>query len=576
MAAKGIVEEAPSPLNPGFYSTIFAVPKSSGGHRLVINLKVLNQHLRTPSFSMETTSSVIACLQGSRWAATIDLQDAYNHILIHPRARPFLRFAHHNKLWQFRALPFGLSTAPFPFTWVMRTVVKELRGKGTRVNAYLDDWIFHGPDRSLLLAQVRSFLDLAASLGLQVNRAKSKLTPSQRLEYLGMQIDLVEQRIYPTPKKCSEIQDLLRGILTSQNSQKASHWAHVIGVLMSQTGFVPRGRLHIRPLQSNLSQHWDYDWKHNSQCLVPCPSHLREHLLWWIDPVNLHKGQVMELLPPEATLFTDASQEGWGAHFLHHSARGQWSPVHLSQHINVLEMRAVLEAIYAFQSHIQDKSIVLASDNSTVLAYLRKEGGTHSVTLTKLAGQVLSTLDDWGTQLTLRHVPGRKNILADQLSRAGQILPSEWTLSELALQWIWSHLQTQLNLPPPQLDAFATSLNTRMARYWSPVPDPAALAQDALAQDWTQEPLYRFPPFPLLLRVLRRSLYQRHNLIVLIVPWNTGAVWFPYLLQVLDAKGLLVEALPAWPHLISQPLAEVEAEAGSTLSLHVCVLSAVP
>ena len=76
MAAKGIVEEAPSPLNPGFYSTIFAVPKSSGGHRLVINLKVLNQHLRTPSFSMETTSSVIACLQGSRWTATIDLQDA--------------------------------------------------------------------------------------------------------------------------------------------------------------------------------------------------------------------------------------------------------------------------------------------------------------------------------------------------------------------------------------------------------------------------------------------------------------------------------------------------------------------
>ena len=53
---KAAVELAPCPPDKGFYSHIFAVPKSSGGHRLVINLRVLNKHLKVPSFRMETNT----------------------------------------------------------------------------------------------------------------------------------------------------------------------------------------------------------------------------------------------------------------------------------------------------------------------------------------------------------------------------------------------------------------------------------------------------------------------------------------------------------------------------------------
>ena len=49
-------------------------------------------------------------------------------------------------------------------------------------------------------------------------------------------------------------------------------------------------------------------------------------------------------------------------------------------------------------------------------------GGTHSITLTQLAGQVLSTLDNWGTMLTLRQVQNDRMVLADQLTRAKQVL----------------------------------------------------------------------------------------------------------------------------------------------------------
>ncbi|VDI27842.1 Hypothetical predicted protein [Mytilus galloprovincialis] len=48
----------------------------------------------------------------------------------------------------------------------------------------------------------------------------------------------------------------------------------------------------------------------------------------------------------------------------------------LKEHINILEMKAVLLALSHFQSLLQNKSLVLATDNTTVVAYLRNQEGT--------------------------------------------------------------------------------------------------------------------------------------------------------------------------------------------------------
>ncbi|KAI8639171.1 hypothetical protein BD408DRAFT_435383 [Parasitella parasitica] len=43
---------------PGYYSSIFVIPKKDGGIRPVFNLKKLNQYLEAPHFKMETVESV--------------------------------------------------------------------------------------------------------------------------------------------------------------------------------------------------------------------------------------------------------------------------------------------------------------------------------------------------------------------------------------------------------------------------------------------------------------------------------------------------------------------------------------
>ena len=48
-------------------------------------------------------------------------------------------------------------------------------------------------------------------------------------------------------------------------------------------------------------------------------------------------------------------------------------------HINILELKLVFLAIRSFQTHLLNKRVLVASDNATVVAYLNKQGGTHSL-----------------------------------------------------------------------------------------------------------------------------------------------------------------------------------------------------
>ena len=62
-----------------------------------------------------------------------------------------------NIVYQFRALPFGLTTAPLVFTRVVAFVGRILRLKGVRVLLYLDDWLILAPSHATVL-RARSIL----------------------------------------------------------------------------------------------------------------------------------------------------------------------------------------------------------------------------------------------------------------------------------------------------------------------------------------------------------------------------------------------------------------------------------
>jgi hypothetical protein len=197
MLAKHAIEPVVDPGSPGFYSRLFLVPKKTGDWRPVIDLSALNQFIECPTFKMDTPELVRASLQPGMWTTSIDLKDAYFHIPIHPGYRKFLRFQVLGKVYQFRALPFGLNTAPRLFT-KLGTQVKELGIKyGIQVHQYIDDWLNRASTKEDVVQTTYSLLQLIQKLGWIVNLPKSELTPSQRFEFLSYRFDLSTGIVFP-------------------------------------------------------------------------------------------------------------------------------------------------------------------------------------------------------------------------------------------------------------------------------------------------------------------------------------------------------------------------------------------
>ena len=64
----------------------------------------------------DITQSVLQSLRPGDWMVSLDLQDAYLQVPVHPDSRRYLRFCIGPHTFQFRALCFGLSSAPQVFT----------------------------------------------------------------------------------------------------------------------------------------------------------------------------------------------------------------------------------------------------------------------------------------------------------------------------------------------------------------------------------------------------------------------------------------------------------------------------
>jgi ribonuclease HI len=140
------------------------------------------------------------------------------------------------------------------------------------------------------------------------------------------------------------------------------------------------------------------------------------------------KGLSLSVPVPTLTLYTDASNLGWGAYLEGSWALGLWFPLQQKEHINLLEMKAVHLALSHLRTTLHLKSLVLATDNTTVVAYLKNQGGTHCFSLYSFCREILLLCSELQIQLVVRHIPGHLNVLADTVSRSLAPVNKEWEL----------------------------------------------------------------------------------------------------------------------------------------------------
>ena len=519
---KNAVELVRNQTSLGFFNRLFLVPKPNNKWRPILDLSKLNRFLKVEKFKMETPETIRTSLQQGEWVTSVDFKDAYFHIPIQEQSKKYLRFHIQGRTYQFKALPFGLSTAPMEFTVIAKEVKLMAAHQGIRIHQYLDDWLVRARSKQVCLLHTQILVKMCQDLGWLVNLEKSELEPKQVFDFVGYQFDLRSGRVRPTPDRWQSLQDKIQALLLLPTCP-VRQFMSLIGLLTATEKQVHLGRLHMRPIQWHLKNHWRVP--ESLEKIIPLPRSLHPHLQWWLEEDNVLQGQPLHPMKHALQIFTDASKEGWGAHLNELTARGSWSVPESQLHINYLELKAVFLALKEFQDLCVNQIVLVATDNTTVVAYINKEGGMRSGPLCALLWRILTWCSQRQVTLKARHIPGRLNVIADKLSRLGQTIQTEWSLIPEVFQSLCRRWHQ------PQIDLFATRFNYKLPQFVSPIPDPLAVAVDALTLPWEDLDAYAFPPTAILGKVVEKLLDTPCKRLILIAPGWPNMPWFWDLVQ---------------------------------------------
>jgi len=544
MLDKGAIQEVPFSSDL-FISRLFTVPKKTGGLRPVINLRPLNRCLFVPKFKMESLGMVRELVRPGDFFCKIDLTDAYFTVAIHPNHHRFLTFAWKNKFFSFVCLPFGVSSAPLVFTKLLKVVVSHLRRRGIRLIIYLDDMLIFADSSDRCRQDAITATDFIAHVGFVTNLGKSVLEPTQCITFLGSGLNSLSMCLFLPGVKLQELSQLAGEVL-ERECLSARQLASVIGKFQAATVSVLLGPLHLRHLQllliSCLRQSGGF-W----QTPVRLTESARQDLIWWRDELRLHNYRPIHCPEENVVIETDASLDGWGAFANGVSTGGRWSRAERGQHINQLEMLAVFLALKAFCKDRANCTVRVKSDNSTVVSYINRRGGTRSPALSNLALSLWDYCVERSILLSADHVAGVTNVRADFRSRHFA-RTTEWSLCPQVFQAIQKMCPSLRRAGA--VDLFASRLNRKLPKFVSWEPDPESLGTNAFTMNWNQwEALYAFPPFKIIERVLRKVRQDQVTVHFVAPIWDTAA-WYPLILEMSVRKPV---RLPRYPSLLTQP-----------------------
>lgn len=512
-----------------YLSSIFLAPKANGTYRFILNLKSFNKFVQTDHFKMEDFRTACSLLPKNGYMATIDLKESYLLVPIHPDDKKYLRFQFEdnngqNTMYEFNAMPYGLSTAPRTFTKIMKEVVGYLRSRGFSSVSYLDDTLCLGHTYDQCLLNVRETIKLLECLGFVINYEKSVLEPKQQCQFLGFLFDAVNMSMSLPDKKRHNILTLTQKFLKLPRCT-IREFSQFIGVLTAACPAVKYGWVYTKILEREkflaLQNHTDYDTK------FQLSTNILPDLYWW--QANI-LGATNSIVPTtyELEIFTDASRTGWGAVCSNMRTNGHWNENELKFHINYLELQAAFLGLKCFAQNKFNCAILIRIDNTTAISYVNRMGGIQFPHLNEVARSIWQWCEERRLWLFASYINTKDNVEADQESR--RLNPDiEIELCPQAFQYIVNQFGQ------PDIDLFASRINAKCETYVSWRPDPDAFTVDAFTFSWHNKYFYCFPPFPLILKCLQK-IANEHSTGILVFPYWPSQAWFPFLNRLLKSE----------------------------------------
>ena len=411
---KGVLSKT-THCNGEFISSVFTRPKKDGSHRLILNLKNLNEFVTYQHFKMESLQSAAQLLKKDYWMAVLDLKDAYYSVPINLQHRKYLRFEFNGTLYEFTCLPNGLASAPRVFTKLMKPVYATLRSKGYLIVGYIDDILLMAETPEQLSQVVADTVALLRALGFTIHDTKSVTTPSQIAKFLGFILNSKNMTISMIPEKADIVRSKCHSLVQIQGPAQIREVASVVGLMVSSFAGVYYGPLFYRSLENIKTDAlqangWDLEGK------VTLSPLCKQDLLWWINNVD----QYPQTITPQIPHLYLTSDSSLTAYFL--------------------ELKAILLGLQSLCSHRTNCTIKVIGDNTTAVSYIRSMGRSKSRKSNDITREILLWCMQRQLALSISHIPGKLNTEADRAGRESYNSYTEWSLDptifdELELKW---------------------------------------------------------------------------------------------------------------------------------------------
>ena len=147
---------------------MLSVPKKDGRLRICRDYKVTINPVLEIDHSLPRPEELFATLSGGKKSTTLDLSQAYTHILLDDASSGYVTINTHTGLYKYKRLPYGIASAPAVFQKLMGNILSGI----PNVVSCPDDILVTGKDDAEHLTTLTAVFNRLQQFGLRLKFPK--------------------------------------------------------------------------------------------------------------------------------------------------------------------------------------------------------------------------------------------------------------------------------------------------------------------------------------------------------------------------------------------------------------------
>ncbi|KAK3710380.1 hypothetical protein QZH41_012307 [Actinostola sp. cb2023] len=504
--------------------------------RMCHDERFLNLWIKDCPLALDYISNLPRYVGAGSFQTTMDEKNGYDHVLVSQDSRSLLGLEWQGWFFVFHTIPFGWKASAYVYHNIGMGATSFIRSLGVPCSQYIDDRHFgqlvpaQGSGvgwSNMELAEAAIFLaaSVLSSLGYFIGLAKSHLSPSQSVRFLGFIVDSV-RRSFILPEDKKQKFSTLRETILKRKTVSIKTLQRLAGKITSFCLAVPAAQLYCREIYRAIPGF------QKSGREVKLQAALRDEITHWR---FLDTWQECLPWPGEKHLVvrvcSDASNFAWGGVIEVPSqeslkVRDYWSSGIKTSPIVVKEATALVHVLRAGKHLVANSRVDAHTDNLAFLQSWKKQGGKNQE-LNDVLKQLHSLLLESNISLNLCYIPSRQNP-ADAPSRT--LSDKDCKLSPAA----W--LRVEQLFGPHTIDLMALDSNTQLdvngnpLKHFSPWFTPLSAGVNVFAQVIDGlENAYVFPPFVLVAPLLRFLQESKARFTIVVPRLCPIPFWWPVL-----------------------------------------------